>query len=151
MEECVSEEKKTEFKRPIDPKTGAVILLGSLAVSATVAWLLSRLTPFGQETLNQFKLSLTNDGAWMIIGAWVIFPVVFAVAFLRLAQGVDARRLAYAYAGGTYFLQCYAELVARDNVTMWPELLFTVVATLIFHRLAKKKESDSGDESAPSS
>jgi hypothetical protein len=135
----------------MDPKTGAVILLGSLAVSATVAWLLSRLTPFGQETLDQFKLSLTNDGAWMIIGAWVIFPVVFAVAFLRLAQGVDARRLAFAYAGGTYFLQSYAEFVARDNVSLWPELLLTVVATIIFHRLAKKNAPDPEDESASSS
>ena len=135
----------------MDPKTGAVILLGSLAVSAAVAWLLSRLTPFEQQTLDQLKLSLTNDGAWLIIGAWLIFPLVFALAFLRLAQGVDPRRLAFAYAGGTYFLQSYAEFVARDNVSLWPELLLTVVATIIFHRLARKNAPASEDDSAASS
>lgn len=151
MEECVNEDNKPELKRPMDPKTGAVILLGSLGVTAGVSWLLSRIVPFGQETLARLQGSLTNEGAWMILGAWVIFPAVFALAFLRLAQGVDPRRLTFAYAGGVYFLQSYAEFVARDNVSLWPELLLTAVATIIFHRLAKKNAPESKDESAPSS
>jgi hypothetical protein len=127
----------------MDPKTGAVILLGSLGVTAAVTWLLSRFVPFEQETLARLQLSLTNDGAWMIIGAWVLFPAVFALAFLRLAQGVDPRRLTFAFAGGTYFLQSYAEFVARDNVALWPELLLTAIATIIFHKLAKKNAPES--------
>jgi len=145
----VSEDRKPEAKRPIDPKTGAVILLGSLAVTAALAWTLSMLVPIDTSGLGRAGLPITSQGVWMILGAWILFPAVYATAFLRLAKGVDPFRLAFAFAGVTYFLQCYAELTARDNVTMWPELLFTAIPTIIFYTLAKRNAPDE-DSGTPS-
>lgn len=141
------EDKKPEFKRPMDPKTGALVMLGSLAVTVAATWALSRLFPLDTSGLEKLKLTMTSDGAWMILGAWALFPAVFAAAFVRLAKGVDPMRVAIAYAGVTYFLQCYAELTARDNVAMWPELLFTAVPTIILYGIMSRYAPKQGDES----
>lgn len=135
----MSEDKKQEPKRPMDPKTGAIVLLGSLMVTAVAVWALSTFMPIDTSGLARANLAMTSFGAWMILGTWILFPAVFATAFLILAKGVDPFRLAFAFAGVTYFLQCYAELTARDEVAMWPELLFTAIPTIIFYSLAKRR------------
>ena len=141
------EEDKPEAKRPIDPVTGAVILLGSMAATAAITWALSALFPFGPETLGRLKFPLTSQGAWLILGAWILFPGVFALACLRLARGVDPMRLTFAYAGVTYFLQCWAEYMGRGEVASWPELLFTALPVLVFHKLAKRHAPEEDDDS----
>ncbi|WP_243358153.1 hypothetical protein [Fundidesulfovibrio terrae] len=143
----MSKDSKPEFKRPMAPKTGAIVLFGALAATATATWVLSRLFPLDVSELEKLKLTMTSDGAWMILGAWTIFPAVFAAAFTLMAKGVDPMRVAIAYAGVTYFLQCYAELTARDNVAMWPELLFTAVPTIILYGIMSRYAPKQGDES----
>lgn len=150
MSEETAENKKAETNRPLDPKTGALIMLGSLAVAGLATWGLSTLFPFGPETLDKLWFPIASQGAWLIIGAWLLFPVVFAAAFLLLAKGVDPMRQALAYAGVTYFLQCWAELEARGNTAMWPELFFTAAPTIILYFYARKNAPD-GDDSQPSS
>jgi hypothetical protein len=132
------EENKPERKRPLDPQTGAIILFGSLAVSVVVTWALSLGFPLGQEWLGRFDPPLTSDGAWMMLGSWTVFPLVLGAAFLRMARGVDVMLQVYAFAGVTYFLQSWAEFKAREDISLWAELAFTAVATLIFHALAKR-------------
>jgi len=77
----------------------------------------------------------------MLLVAWLFFPAVFAIFCLRLAKGVDPFRLCLAFAGTTYFLQCWAELQARGGageLSLWPELLFTAIPTLIVYTRALK-------------
>lgn len=147
-------EKSPRKKRPLDPQTGAIILFGSLAVAAMVTWALSLAFPFAPETLGKIRFPLTSQGAWMIIGSWTVFPLVLGAAFLHLARGVDVMLQVYAYAGVTYFLQSWAEYTARDEMSLWAELGFTAVATLIFHALAKRHAPPAkpdGDESESAS
>lgn len=148
------EETKPEKKRPLDPRTGAIILFGSLAVAAVVTWALSVAFPVAQETLGRFNPPPTSDGAWMMIGSWTVFPLVLGAAFLRMARGVDVMLQVYAFAGVTYFLQSWAEFKAREDISLWAELAFTAVATLIFHALAKRHAPPAkpdGDESESAS
>jgi len=138
VNEGENENRKPETKRPLDPTTGAMVLMGSLAVAAGVTWILSLALPFGEATLARLPFELTSQGVWLVIGSWLIYPAVLAAFLLRLARGVDPMRLAVAFAGMTYFLQCWAELTVRDHVSLWPELLFTAVPTLVFHSRALK-------------
>jgi hypothetical protein len=145
---------RPEKKRPLDPQTGAVILFGSLAVSAAVTWALSLAFPLGQEWLGRFDPPLTSDGAWMMLGSWTVFPLALGAAFLRMARGVDVMLQVYAFAGVTYFLQSWAEFKAREDISLWAELCFTAVATLVFHALAKRhappaKPDEDESEAAP--
>jgi len=137
------QDETAEKARPLDPKTGAIILLGSLGISLFVMWILSTLFPFEPQTLERLPLpAADSQGAWIILVAWLFFPAVFAVFCLKLAKGVDPFRLSLAFAGVTYFLQCWAEIRARGDsgdLSLWPELLFTAVPTLIVHARASKK------------
>uniref|UniRef100_A0A7C4AHY2 Uncharacterized protein n=1 Tax=Fundidesulfovibrio putealis TaxID=270496 RepID=A0A7C4AHY2_9BACT len=137
-----------EYFRPIEPGKGAAILFGSLAVTGLITLLLSMALPLDPKFLARFSVPTSQDG-WIILGAWLVFPVVFAAAFLRLARGVDPLRLSWAYAGVTYFLQCAAEIIGRDNVVVWPELLFTAVPTLVFYALAKRHTAEEPEEDDP--
>lgn len=141
----MSEDEKPELIRPLDPKVAAVVVLGSLAVTAAVVWLGSSLVPFGQEALGRLPFAVTSQGVWLVLSTWLVFPVVFAWFFLRLARGADPMRVAMAFAGATYFLQCWAELTARGAVSLWPELLFTAVPTIILHSRLSRHSGQSGD------
>lgn len=142
----VNEEKEAP-QRPIEPKTGAVILLGSMAASWAVAWLLWTFVPFGPEAFERLRSPLTNEGAWLILSAWLLFPAVYGFLLLRLAPGVDPYRAAWAFAGVTYFLQSAAEIVGRNDITLWPELLFTAVPTIVFFSLARRRAPEQTPES----
>ena len=133
-------------RRPLEPATGALILLGSLAATAVAVFTLSRLFPFAPESFLLRRFSLTSEGLWLILGAWLLFPWALTAAFLRLARGVDPMRLTWAFAGVTYFLQSWAELVARDDISMWPELLFTALPALVFHKLAARNAPPENSE-----
>ena len=144
-----NQDETTEKTRPLDPKTGAVILLSSLGISLIALWILSTLFPFGASTLELLPFATDSQSAWMTLVSWVVFPPVFAVFCLRLAKGVDPLKLSIAFAGTTYFLQCWTELHARgdmNDLSLWPELLFTAIPTLIVYTRALKnapaKETD---------
>ena len=144
-----SHDENEEKTRPLDPKTGAVILLGSLGISLAILWILSTFFPFGPQTLELLPFSTDSRSAWVMIVAWIFFPPIFAAFCLRLAKGVDPFRLGMAFAGTTYFLQCWAELQARgnsDDLSLWPELLFTAVPTLIVYSRALKNASSKQTE-----
>jgi hypothetical protein len=132
--------EKPELKRPLDPVTGAIVFLGPIVVTAGVALILQRTLPFDPESLARLRFPLTSDGAWLMLSAWLLYPWVSLAAFHKYAKGVDAMQLTYAFAGVTYFLQCYAEYAARDVIAGWPELLFTATPTLVFHKIMKKHE-----------
>ena len=134
-------DESPEKARPLDPKTGAVILLSSLGISLAVMWILSAAFPLGQRTLDLLPFPTDSRSVWIMIVSWLVFPAVFAVFCLRLAKGVDPFRLSLAFAGTTYFLQCWAELQARgnfDDLILWPELLFTAIPTLIVYTRASR-------------
>ncbi len=148
----MTEEKKPEAKRPVQPVTGAIILLGSIACTAAITWALSKYFPISPEALDRLKFPLTSDGGWLILGAWLIFPWALGLALLRMARGVDPMRLTLAFAGVTYFLQCWAEYVGRGDIVCWPELLFTALPVLVFHKLAQRHappEDEDDDSEAP--
>jgi len=139
--DATNQDETTEKTRPLDPKTGAVILLGSLGISLAALWILSTLFPFGPQTLELLPFATDSLSAWMMLVSWIIFPWVFAFFCLRLARGVEPFRLAIAFAGATYFLQCWTELHARgnaDSLSLWPELLFTAIPTLIVYTRSLK-------------
>jgi hypothetical protein len=140
----VDEDGKSEMKRPLDPKMAAVVVLGSLALTAAVAWLGPRLYPFGQETLDLLPFTVTSQGVWLVLSAWLVFPAALAWLFVRLARDVEPMRLAMAFAGATYFLQCWAELTARGAASLWPELLFTAVPTILLHSRLARRSGHSG-------
>lgn len=145
-----------ELRRPIDPKAGALILIGSMAASLAATAGLARLYVWPEAALEISKhLPHTSDGLWIYIGAAAIFPLLFGTAFLRLAKGVDPMRLALAYAAGVYIIQSWAELYVSDSVTMWPQLALTLLATLIFKKLAERNappapsaDDDDGSDAA---
>lgn len=131
--------------RPLDPKTGLVILGGSLVASGIVTVLLAWLVAWPQEWLARLGVT-TSSGAWLMVDSLVFFPVVFAYAFLRLARGVAPMRLAFAYAGTLYFLQCASESAARGDIALWWELAATVVATIVFYKLAQRCCAEPGED-----
>lgn len=135
--------------RPLEPKTGLIILGGSLVLSGALTAALAWLVAWPQDWLDILRVP-TSSGAWLMVDSLLIFPVVFAWAFLRLARGVAPMRLAFAYAGTLYFLQCASESTARGDIALWWELGATVVATIIFYKLALRccagpEEDDDSD------
>ena len=138
---------KEEMRRPLDPKAGALILGGSMVASLLVTAVLSRLFVWSKETLEGLPyLPQSSNGLWVYIGAAVIFPVCFGWAFLRLAKDVAPMRLAFAFAAGVYFVQSWAEFYVSNEITMWPQLACTILATLIFKRLADRNAPPADDE-----
>jgi len=125
----------------MEPKAGALTLLGSMAAAYGAAWACWTLFPFPADAFAKLPSPPTNEGAWLILSAWVVFPLVFGAALLRAARGVEPTRLAWAYAGVTYFMQCAAELTGRDEVTLWPELLLTALPTMMVFFVARKYSS----------
>ena len=125
-------------KRPLDPRTGAVIFFGSLAATAALTYVLSRFLPIDPDTLARYPAPLTNDGAWTMLGTWFLYPVILGAFFLRLARGLDPMRMAWAYAGVVYFLQSWAELTATDEISLWPQLLLSSVAALVLYKCIGK-------------
>ncbi len=135
------------MRRPLDPKAGAIIMGGSMAASLLLTAVLSRLLVWPQETLAAMPhLPQNSNGLWIYIGAAVIFPLLFGWATLRLAKGVESMRLIYTYAGVLYFLQSWAEFYVTGDITMWPQLAATILATLIFKRLADRNAPPAEDD-----
>ena len=126
-------------KRPLAPTTGAAIFFGSLAVCAALTYALSLFLPLSAQTLARYPVPITNQGAWLMLGAWLLYPMVLGAFFLRLAKGVDPMRLAWAYAGVVYFLQSWAELTATDEISLWPELLLSGVGAILLYKLLPKE------------
>ncbi|WP_243311950.1 hypothetical protein [Fundidesulfovibrio agrisoli] len=125
-------------KRPVEPGIGAVILFGSMAVAYAAAWLGWTLFPFPEGAFTRLPSPPTSQGAWLILSGWLLFPVLYGAALLRMTIGVAPERMAWAFGGVTYFLQCAAEFSARDEITLWPELLSTALASMVVYFLAKK-------------
>ena len=128
-------------QRPVEPGVGALILFGSMAAAYAAAWLGWTLFPFAEGTFARLPSPPTSQGAWLILSAWLLFPALYGAALLRMAKGVAPDRLAWAFAGVTYFLQCGAEFTARDEITLWPELLCTALAAMVVYFLARKRAS----------
>ena len=130
---------KKEMRRPLDPRTGAIILGGSMLLSLLATYVLARLLVWPQAVLEASTfLPRSSDGLWLYFGAAVIFPLFFGAAFLRLAKGVEPMRLVYTYAAGLYFVQCWAEFYVTEEITLWPQLAVTILATLVFRPLAER-------------
>lgn len=138
---------KEEKRRPLDPKTGAIIMGGSMVLSLLATAILARLFVWPQTTLEALPyLPQNSNGLWVYIGAAVIFPLAYGAAFLRLAKGVAIMRLIYAYAAVLYFMQCWAEFYVTGEITMWPQLAASILATLIFKPLAARNAPPADDE-----